>query len=136
MRTFVRDSTPKIIYRHTIPQNGFKNDARASRKCNKIENRTNGAPSIFKAFTLKIYICCILASGPFPLQPYYSRGKNVKFYSTSHVNTFLMMTNDRGERCHSEKASESEKKRFFTFFLFFHFVITFFEKVRPPSFGI
>ena len=118
MRTFVRDSTPKIIYRHTIPQNGFKNDARASRKCNKIENRTDGASSIFAGFTLKIPICRILASEPFPLQPYYSRGENVKFYSTSHVNTFLMMTNDRGERCHSEKASQIIKKRFFTFFHF------------------
>ena len=47
-----------------------------------------------------------------------------------------MMTNDRGERCHSEKTSQSLKKRFFTFFHFFHFLITFFEKVRPPSFGI
>ena len=47
-----------------------------------------------------------------------------------------MMTNDRGERCHSEKDSESEKKRFFIFFHFFRFMITFFEKVRPPSFGI
>ena len=47
-----------------------------------------------------------------------------------------MMTNDRGERCHSEKASQRLKKRFsifFTFFIFYHF---FFEKVRPPSFGI
>ncbi len=81
-------------------------------------------------------MCCILASGPFALQPYYSTGENVKFHSTSHVNKFLMMTNDRGERCHSEKASQSSKKRFFSFFHFFHFLITFFEKVRPPSFGI
>ena len=47
-----------------------------------------------------------------------------------------MMTNDRGERSHSEKAFQSSKKRFFLFFIFFHFLITFFEKVRPPSFGI
>ena len=92
---------------------------------------------MFADFNLKILICRILASDPFPLQPYYSRGENVKFYSTSHVNTFLMMTNDCGERCHSEKSFHNSKKRFFFVFLFFllfdHF---FFEKVRPPSFGI
>ena len=136
MRTFFRDSTPKIIYRHTIPQNGFKNDARASRKCNKIENRTYGVSSIFACFTLKIPICCILASEPFPLQPYYSRGENVKFYSTSHVNTFLMMTNDRGERCHSEKAFQSSKKHFFLIFSFFSLVDHFFWKSASTSFGI
>ena len=119
MRAFFWDSTPKIIYRHTIPQNSIKNNSRASRKCNKIGNRTDGASSIFAAFTLKIPICCVLASGPFPVQPYYSRGENIKFYSTSHVNTFLMMTNDCGEHCYSEKASQTTKKQFFTFFHFF-----------------
>ena len=113
----------------------MKNDARASRKCNIIENLTDGAPSFFNDFTLKVRICRILASGPFPLQPYYSRGRNVKFYSTSHVNTFLMMTNDRGERCHSEKASQIKKKRFFTFFHFFDASVIFFKKFVKKSFS-
>ena len=43
------------------------------RKCNKIENRTDGASSNIKAFTLKLPICRIVVPGPFPLQPYYSR---------------------------------------------------------------
>ena len=47
------------------------------RKCNKIENRTDGASSNINDFTLKLPICCILASGPFFLHPYYSRGKNI-----------------------------------------------------------
>ena len=38
-----------------------------------------------KQLCLKVPICCILASEPFSLQPYYSRGENVKFYSTSQV---------------------------------------------------
>ena len=54
------------------------------RKCNKIENRKDGASSNINDFTLKLLICCIVVPGPFPLQPYYSRGKNVKLYSTSH----------------------------------------------------
>jgi glucose dehydrogenase len=56
---------------------------------NKIENRTDEACLFFNDFTLKVPICCILASGPFSLQPHYSRGRNVKFYSASHVNTFI-----------------------------------------------
>ena len=47
-----------------------------------------------------------------------------------------MMTNDRGERCHSEKGFQSSKKRFFLIFRFFQFLITFWGKVRQPSFGI
>ena len=117
-------------------KNGLWSESRSSRKWTQIENRTDGAPSFFTGYTLKVLICRILASAPFPLQSYYSRGRNVKFYSTSHVNTFLMMTNDRGELWHTEKSPQSSKKRFFSFFHFFHFLITFFEKVRPPSFGI
>ena len=117
-------------------ENGLCSESRSSRKWTQIENRTDGAPSFFTGYTLKVPICRILASGPFPLQPYYSRGENVKLYSTSHVNTFLMMTNNRGERCHSEKASQSLKKRFFRFLHFFHLLINFFEKVRPPLSGI
>ena len=59
-------------------------ESRSSRKCPQIENRTDGASSFFTSYTSKVEICCILASAPFPLQPYYSRGRNVKFYSTSH----------------------------------------------------
>ena len=89
------------------------------RKCNKIENRTHGASSNITGYTLSVPICCIVVPGPFPLQPYYSRGKNMKFYSTSHVNTFLRITNDRGDHYHSEKASRSKKKQFFRFCHFF-----------------
>ena len=35
-------------------------------------------------FTLILQICRIGSPGAFPLQPYYSRVENVKFYSTSH----------------------------------------------------
>ena len=44
----------------------------------------------------------------------------MKFYSTSHVNTFLSITNDRGDDCHSEKASRIKKKTFFSIFVIFH----------------
>ena len=98
------------------------------RKCNQIENRTHGTSSNIKAFTLSVPICCIVVPGPFPLQPYYSRGKNMKFYSTSHVNTFLMMTNGRGHHCHSEKTSRSQKKLFFQIFSFFSGFVIFFKK--------
>ena len=95
------------------------------------------APSFFTGYTLKVPICRILASGLFPLQPYYSRGGNVKFYSTSHVNIFLMITDDRGDRCHSEKASETEKKNDFShFFNFVDVSVICFEKVRQPLSGI
>ena len=79
----------------------------------------HGTSSKISDYTLIVPICRILASGPFALQPYYSRGRNVKFYSTSHVNTFLRMTNDRGQHCHSEKASRSFKKQFFQILSFF-----------------
>ena len=75
----------------------------------------------FQKCTVKVPICRILASGPFSLQPYYSRGENVKFYSTSHVNTFLMMTNYRRERRHSEKAPQSSKTKIVIFSFFFTF---------------
>ena len=100
-------------------KNGLWSESRSSRKWTQIKNRTDGASSFFTGYALKLPICCILASGPFPLQPYYSRGKNVKFYPTSHVNTFLMMTNDRGQHCHSEKASRSPKKQIFKILSFF-----------------
>ena len=96
-----------------------------------------GTSSNSNDFTLKLPICCIVVPGPFPLQPYYSRGKNVKFYSTSHVNTFLMITNARGDYSHNEKASRIEKKTFF--FKFCHFFsgfIIFFPKCafKPSDF--
>ena len=106
------------------------------RKCNQIENRTHGTSSNIKAFTLSVPICRIVVPGPFPLQPYYSRGKNMKFYSTSHVNTFLSITNDRGDDCHSEKASRSSKKHIFQILSFFSGFVIFFKKCakRCPHF--
>ena len=62
----------------------FKNDQFPFRKCIQIEIWTYGTSSNIKDYTLIVPICRILASGPFALQPYYSRGRNVKFYSTSH----------------------------------------------------
>ena len=99
------------------------------RKCNKIENRTHGASSNIEAFTLSVPICCIVVPGPFPLQPYYSRGKNIKFYSTSHVNTFLMMTNAREEHCHSQKASWIKKTNVFQIWSNLSFFSNFLKKV-------
>ena len=99
------------------------------RKCNKIENRTHGASSNITGYTLSVPICCIVVPGPFPLQPYYSRGKNIKFYSTSHVNTFLRITNDRGHHCHSEKTSRSSKKTIFSDFVIFFRIRHFFQKM-------
>ena len=54
----------------------------------------------------------------------------MKFYSTSHVNTFLSITNDRGDDCHSEKASRIKKTFFSVFVIFYGFVIFFFKNVR------
>ena len=99
-----------------------------SRKCIQIEIWTDGTSSNITGYILKLPICCILASGPFALQPYYSRGKNMKFYSTSHVNTFLSITNDRRDDCHSEKTSRIQKKHFFQFLSFFTDLSFFFQK--------
>ena len=58
----------------------------------------------------------------------------MKFYSTSHVNTFLSITNDRGDDCHSEKASRIKKKLFFQFLSFLTDLSFFFQKcafIRP-----
>ena len=77
-----------------------------------------------------------MSSGPFPLQPYYSRGKNMKFYSTSHVNTFLSITNDRGDDCHSEKASRIKKKHFCSVFVIFYGFVIFFSKMCVQTFGL
>ena len=122
----------KVIERQT--KNGLWSESRSFRKWTQIGNRTDEAPLFFKDFTLKVPIYCILASGPFPLQPYYSRAENVKFYSTIHVNTFLMMTNDREERCHNKKASQSSKNYFYRFFNFFFNFLAFFWKSASTSF--
>ena len=105
-----------------------KNNKFPFRKCIQIEIWTYGTSSNIRDYTLKLPICRILASGPFSLQPYYSRGKNMKFYSTSHVNTFLMMTSDRGQHCHSEKTSRSPKKQNFQILSFFSGFVIFFKK--------
>ena len=57
------------------------------------KDSTVSRPRYLDGYTLKLPICRILASGPFALQPYYSRGENSKFYSTSHVNRSFMMKN-------------------------------------------
>ena len=54
----------------------------------------------------------------------------MKFYSTSHVNTFLSITNDRGDDCHSEKAYRSKKKQIFHFSSIFFGVVIFFKNVH------
>ena len=51
------------------------------------------------------------------------------FLSTSHVNTFLSITNDRGDDCHSEKASRIKKKLFFSVFVIFYGFVIFFSKM-------
>ena len=53
-----------------LPETGFKSHL----------NRMNF--EIFRQFLLSVPICRIGSLGPFPLQPYYCTGKNVKFYST------------------------------------------------------
>ena len=74
---------------HRIPENDISKDSTGSRL------------RYLRSYTLKVPICRIVVPGPFPLQPYYSRGENSKFYSTSHVNRSFMMKNDAGDfNCH------------------------------------
>ena len=84
-RTFVTAFTYRKVYRQSSDFFGGSIKIWASRKYNKIANRTHGRSSFFRDFTLIVRNCRILASGPFALQPYYSRGRIVN--STLRVKT-------------------------------------------------
>ena len=76
-RTFVTAFTYRKVYRQSLDFFGGSIKIWASRKYNKIANRTHERSSFITDFTLKVRNCRILASGPFALQPYYSRGRIV-----------------------------------------------------------
>ena len=86
MLTFVRTFTLARVYRMFQKNFGGYSEPYSSRKWTQIEIWTHERSPKIDGYTLKVPICGIGSLGPFPLQPYYSRGENVKFYSTSHVN--------------------------------------------------
>ena len=136
VQNFVRDFTSLKVYRRFQKFLIGYIKLCCIRKWIQIEVWMYGILSKVTDFTLKLPICCILPKIKIPLTPYYSRGKNSKFYSTSHVNIFFMMKNDCGDDYHNEKAHQSLKILFFQNFHLFFPIYHFFQKMCKTSFGI
>ena len=101
MSNFVRDTRINKVYRLTNPENTFEIFTIPSRKYNKIAIRTDERSPNVAYYTLKIYIYMLhTCFFTFPLQPYYSRGENSKFYSTSQYPNGLSLFGHRSSPPH------------------------------------